>query len=153
MAYGWIERPNYDDDRLFETIGYVTSVWVEQENDRDQLWFTLRVYYDQVPVGSGRKSAELYRSIEKECCIYLDVGTTVALAQLQLLRDALASDGAILVRLHFSFHTEDEDESMLWVYLVRLEAGFEFPALVSEYFDADEFYTAFGTTPWYVREY
>lgn len=102
MSY--VERPNYEEDNLETFDGYVTELWVEQEDERDQLKFNL---YSQ----EGSQEYEITFNI------YLDVGTTVALAQLQLLRDAMLHN--LLVTVHFKFDWSSSG-SAYYVYYVKI---------------------------------
>jgi hypothetical protein len=107
---GYFESPNYDQNWLGDTVGYVTRILVEQEGTRDQLRFYLKVYY-----GGDWERTYMFN-------IWLDHGTTVAFAQLQLLRDALDSlarskeQDPLMVRVHFSWG----DETYTWGYAYAL---------------------------------
>lgn len=80
------DRPDPDD---LETLkGYVTQIDVIQEGERDL--FTFVLVEDFFNSGSGRAEEWWF-------WIYLDVGATVALAQLHLLRDAMANDWLVEV--------------------------------------------------------
>lgn len=120
MDFEFVERPNYDEDGLLETVGYVVRIAVEQEDARDQIWFRMEIYRDS------------NEPVTMDFTIFLDVGTTVALAQLQLLRDALQSDGRLLVKVHFRLMNSDGDSG--WVYYVRVHSGYEFPTTMADYY-------------------
>lgn len=117
---GWLTRPTWED--LLETTGYVEHLSVEQEGERDTLSVGLGVVYDY-----GRR-IEHARFV-----IYLDENSTVALAQLQLLRDALrsrvndarsaVSETILRLRVRFNFVDTDEDEGI--AYTVGLYDGVE----------------------------
>jgi len=131
---GWLERPNYD--QLLDTVGYVTQIWITQEGEKDELHFRLRILW-----GTTETS--------KEFCIPLYIHTTVALAQLQLLRDGLrwawADDRdteALAVQVHFNFRRMlNEEES--YVYWVRLLSGGDGAISVDQYYGVT-------ATTWYV---
>lgn len=80
----WVERPELED--LDRTAGYLRGIGVDQFGERDSLFVQADVYHDDGSSENIRYSA------------YLDVGTTVALAQLQLLRMAMTHDWAVLIR-------------------------------------------------------
>lgn len=111
----WLDRPNFEEDDLIDWYGYVTELWVEQEDERDQIFFTLQteLFFGFVLVK------------EYTFCIYLDVGTTVALAQLQLLRDALEHD--YLVRVHTNnadsdtLPSETSNNYVYWLKVYKLD--------------------------------
>lgn len=116
---GWIEGPNYDDD-LASTVGYVTRIWVEQEDSRATIRFRLRIFRGVVGYH------------DQDCIVMLDQNTTVALAQLQLLRDAfasyqVASEGAPAVLVHVHFNFRDDDHEWLFVYWLRVIYDGELP--------------------------
>lgn len=116
MAY--LDRPN--PDQLSYFWGYVQNLWVEQTGDRDQIRFDLRFYYDY-----GGEAMEF----EAEGWnIYLDAGTTVALAQLQLLRDAIANQWLVLLQYY-----DDPDSYLNHVYYVRVFPNAEFPQTVNRW--------------------
>jgi hypothetical protein len=83
-AVAWVERPESGD--LDRTAGYAHAVGVEQMGERDTVFVQLYEYYSDGSMENTRYAA------------YLDLGTTVALAQLQLLRDAMAYGWPVLVR-------------------------------------------------------
>lgn len=117
MVNGHLDRsdgtgPDYESDCLCQTIGYVTALTVSQEGARDEVWFTLHIYADHV--------------LDMQCCINLDVGSTVAMGQLQDLRDALRAGLDLAVEVEFNFsHAPSEDPeygeiAFLWVYQVAV---------------------------------
>lgn len=97
MSY--LERP--DPDELSTVGGYVVKIWVEQSGERDQLKFSLEIFYLSV---MGELATRTW-----DFNVYLDIGTTVALAQLQLLRDALANTWYTEVEYHFDDDAERRD--------------------------------------------
>lgn len=109
MSY--LERPGHD--QLATVGGYVVKIWVEQEGERDQLKFTLEMF-SQV---TGQLSSRQWTF-----SIYLDVGTTVALAQLQLLRDAMANLWFTEVDYYY-----DEDWDLRHCYYVKVYSLSEAP--------------------------
>lgn len=114
----WIERPDYEDDHLCNTVGFVNSVWVDQEATRDQVKWSMHIYSPIQPYGEP-----IVARTQKFYC-YLDIGTHVALAQLQLLRDALVSLGTenpLLTQVHFQL---SEDEEWGYVTWVRVLGGY-----------------------------
>ncbi len=80
-------------DALERAVGYVQYVAVEQMDGRDAIVFRLEEWEYYVD------------TVSKRYAIYLDVGTTVALAQLQLLRDAMVHQYA--VALYFLDDSDD----------------------------------------------
>lgn len=78
------DRPSRSE--LDQVAGYLRAIQVEQMDDRDQIWCTMEIAEDTagLPIGSVNDFA-----------IYLDVGTTVALAQLHLLRAAMAHEWGV----------------------------------------------------------
>lgn len=104
------QAPNYQRNRLWDTVGYCDALWVEQEDGRDSVRFTLSIW------------TERYEGpLKRNFILPLDSSTTVVLLQFQLLADALRSgwDAAwreahpLLVRVHFNF---DADATNGWVY-------------------------------------
>lgn len=92
-TYNFISTPDYLDDHLFETVGYVEYIRVEQVGGRSTLQFLL-----EISLATG--------NYHLRCIKFLDVNTTVALAQLQLLRDAMWSGrvgATYLIRVVFNF--------------------------------------------------
>lgn len=132
ITYGFKDRPDYSDDYLLDTVGYVTRIWVEQEGERDQVKFSLQIF-----MRSG--FSDTLPSKTMSFVIYLDRGTTVAFAQLQLLRDALNSFQAskvsapLLVRVHFTFGDED-DLDWGYAYWIATIADMEYPTPVQDYY-------------------
>jgi hypothetical protein len=140
LQFGYIERPNYDEHFLLDTVGYVTRIWVEQEDSRDQLKFTLKVFTET----NGYTFEQ-----DADFTIYLDRGTTVAFAQLQLLRDALESMmmekgmSKLLVQVHFTFGEEpgygDPHPTWGYAYWVRIVGALEYPTTVHAYYPSPLF--------------
>lgn len=118
---GYVDRPDYDEDGLETTAGYVDRLWVEQENDRDQVAFRLCEYHTNFGTVGVSSTTNRY-------CIYLDVGTTVALAQFQLLRDALQNKTMVVI----DYLPGDDDDSNNYVYLVLLRQSDDYPVTVEE---------------------
>lgn len=115
-----------DTDPLWQTIGYVHNLTAEQEGTRTGIRFELHVH---------RSGAVLPQTVK--CWIYLDIQTSLVLAQFQLLRDALwshyAQPAPFPVQIHFNF--ENADEEWLFVYWVRLIAADTYPIQVGDFFD------------------
>lgn len=97
----WVERPARDD--LERAVGYVQYVAAEQMDGRDAIVFRLEEYGGLGQI--TRTGERAYDSTSRKYAIYLDVGTTVALAQLQLLRDAMVH--GYVVALYFLDDTDD----------------------------------------------
>jgi hypothetical protein len=97
MAY--VERPSAD--ALDSLVGYVVKISVDQAGNRDQLWFTLL---------SGTILASYVVFV-----IYLDIGTTAALAQFQILRDAMGTGRPVLVQYLY-----DEESSCNFAYWTKI---------------------------------
>lgn len=130
--FGLIDRPSYHGHELYETVGYVTQIWVEQETTRDSLYFMLDIYVRSFETPEHSQI----------CRVHLDVGTTVALAQLQLLRDALYARD-YLVKIHFNFEERDEKyANVYWLGVLRPTTG---PVTVREYYEL----TGMPTPVWY----
>ncbi|MFZ5477062.1 MAG: hypothetical protein ACOZNI_09835 [Myxococcota bacterium] len=132
------DGPDYEDDFLLDTMGYVTRVWVEQENGRDSLYFKLVIYRDD----DDEPWVQTF-------WIYLDVGTTVALAQLQLLRDAMysrlfASKVPFAVRVHFNFSSSSESTAYVyWLSLIYEDDAYTVQQYFKDFFGHQDF------TGWY----
>lgn len=118
MSY--IDRPDFDDDGLLELWGYVRRIKIEQENSRDQIWFRLEIF---VEWGGD------VVTYDETFTMYLDQGTTVALAQLQLLRDAMQNEW--LTYIHYY---NDPDSSNNYVYLVQIYEDKAYPTTLNELF-------------------
>lgn len=130
--FGLHERPSYYEQELYETVGYVTQIWVEQETEHDSLYFMLDIYARSTEVPEHSQI----------CRIHLDVGTTVALAQLQLLRDALYARD-YLVKIHFNFHElNGKYANVYWLGVLRPTTS---PVTVREYYGL----TGMPTPVWY----
>jgi hypothetical protein len=84
LAY--IERP--DKELLTYFRGNVSALKVEQYGARDQIWFVLTLTEPAEVTDSWTYTLGVGEEVNY-LCIYLDIGTTVALAQLQMLRSAL----------------------------------------------------------------
>lgn len=99
---------------LDEIYGYVATIRVEQMDNRDQVWLNLSSY-------TQRWSGALHETIT-QFGAYLDVGTTVVLAQLQLLREANVR--GLPVKLRFLDDREGQDRQdpsgNRWFYSVVL---------------------------------
>lgn len=147
LSHGYIERPSYFgtadgdyEDILYETIGYPKQIRIDQEDSRDMIMFELQIH-----------ASTLFPPVTCWCLIYLDVGTTVALTQLQLIRDAFESNGDYYVRIHFNFVEDDEDLREVWVYMVELILGDGDTQVVREFYRPG--YDLYGgPEPWYARE-
>lgn len=97
----WIDRPDFEEDGLVDWMGYVTRIRVDQEGENDQLKFSLETFTDSVAVEAVWRAylgASEGTRLQMNFNIYMDTGTTVALAQLQLLR--LAWENRWPVRIH-----------------------------------------------------
>lgn len=122
--YGYIPDAEYNGHELWETVGYVEQIWSEQEGGRHAVYFKLRIYL----------SEDEQRT--RTFMIYLDVATTVALTQFQLVRDALWSKVYLktphLVRVHFNFVDENEDLAIAyWVGVLIQDTT---PVTVGEFY-------------------
>lgn len=98
-----LERISSSSAALLAVYGYVEYIQVEQMNSRDQVTVKLRQYNAEDDL-----EGEAFRYTT-----YLDTGTTVALAQLQLLRQGLDRGGAVKLR-----YVETTDHR--WMYSVVL---------------------------------
>ena len=78
------DRPSRSE--LDRVTGYVRAIQVEQMDDRDQIWCTMDITEDTAGLPTGSVN---------DFAIYLDVGTTVALAQLHLLRAGMANEWVV----------------------------------------------------------
>lgn len=108
-TYGPIyTEPDYVAHELYETAGYVLWVNIEQEGPSQALHFGLRIHTSI--------DDTLSRYHDQKFKVFLDRNTTTAMAQLQLLRDAMWSDKIgfpYLVHVHFNFASESES----WAYV------------------------------------
>ncbi len=84
MAY--IDRPSKE--LLTYYRGTVSALKVEQYDERDQIWFILDLTEETAALPPFGYTLPVGHEVHY-LCIYRDIGTTVALAQLQLLRTAL----------------------------------------------------------------
>lgn len=103
----WVERPARD--LLERAVGYVQYVAAEQMDGRDAIIFRLEEYGGRLllsPVVTLTGGDASYAPSSNKYAIYLDVGTTVAMAQFQLLRDAMVH--GYVVALYF---LDDTDEA------------------------------------------
>ena len=84
-------------------MGYVQYVAVEQMDGRDSALFRLEEFgaFTWGLTREGERTSD-----SRRYAIYLDVGTTVALAQLQLLRDAMVHQYAVAI-----YFLDDTDDS------------------------------------------
>lgn len=112
-----------DSDEVDETWGYVHSAGVEQEGNHDSIQFKLTIYYKS----HSPNTADEVFSTNWDFLIYLDMGTTVALAQLQLLRDAMLNTWLVKVR----YWQESEDESRQ-ATAIRVYPNKVFPTTINE---------------------
>lgn len=136
---GWKENPEYEADHLNNTVGYVTSVWVEQEGSRDALRWTMEVH-----LGTGDRHTQKFFT-------FLDQGTHVALAQLQILRAVMATANRVapgptplLASVHFQLSDDLEWGYCTWV---RASAGYGYPTTVTDYFG---YFDGWYEGGWYV---
>lgn len=121
---------------LGHTVGYVTAIWVEQEDTADAVRFSLEVYnYLGGVLGT------------LTCLVSLERNTTVGVAQFHLLRDAMQSYWVkqyLLVHIHFAWDTDERDLAL--VYWLAVLNGYQFPAAATDFF-ADG-YTYVGRGAW-----
>lgn len=109
----WEDHPPRES--LERILGYLEYIAVEQMDSRDAVWIRLRHYYlnalrTEVVSGSVRY------------LLYLDVGTTVAMAQLQLLRDGMLNKWpVILYYLDDSVSTRTDPTGHRLVYEVMVK--------------------------------
>ncbi|MDP2308175.1 MAG: hypothetical protein Q8P18_19300 [Pseudomonadota bacterium] len=133
---GYLTEPDYWANTLWETVGYVKSIRTEMEGPRHAMFFTLAIH--------KRHMEEVYRY--QQFLVYLDVGTTVAVTQLQLLRDAMWSMGVFgypyLVRVHFNFM--DSEEKYAFPYYLEVSRESSYPVSVEDFYD-------FGSSSWKVH--
>lgn len=132
---GYIDTPDYYEDELYETVGYVERIWVEREAGRDAMFFTLAIYARDTAAWLGRADGAPVRY--QKFFVYLDIGTTVALGQLQLLRDAMwsrtsSSNPPYLVRVHFNF--KEADQIYAFPYWVGISIAETYPVYVNDFY-------------------
>lgn len=136
--FGHIPEPDYFDDDLYETVGYVERIWVEQESGRDAFFFLLAIYARGRASGFHDPTVAPFRY--QKFFVYLDIGTTVAMGQLQLLRDAIwsrqvSSRPPLLVRVHFNF--KDATQNYAFAYWVGINLVDTYPVVVEEFYQEE----------------
>lgn len=113
MAY--IDRPGKE--ALTYYRGTVSALKVEQYGARDQIWFVLTLTEATEVTDSWTYTYEVGYELHY-LCIFLDIGMTVALAQLQMLRAALSERLEVGIWVY-----RDPDSEYNFVYSVTLHAG------------------------------
>ena len=97
------DRPGLHDEGMYQAAGYVLFVQTEKASTRDQIWFGLRRFFEA-------------SYVDQSYMVHLDVDTTVALTQLQLLRDAMTQELPVEVFFWYDRHWAD----VRVVYWLRL---------------------------------
>lgn len=108
----YVDRP--DADSLWSTRGRVTYIRIDQTGSRDDIRFGLDLTES---LGAGLREIDLR--------MFLDEGTTVALAQLQVLRDAMIHGLGVKAWFHLS-------GDMPW-FVYRVEVAADFAATHPDY--------------------